>query len=91
MTMLLLRDSVSMKWVRPGWVRDPKTSVLNKWNQMHDVQNVFITDGSSYGFIGLPESIVDLYGIDSACSRLCCQRTEEREVIYRDKWPATQG
>ena len=26
--------------------QDPKTSVLNKWNQMHDVQNVFITDGS---------------------------------------------
>ena len=26
--------------------RDPKTSVLNKWNQMHDVSNVFITDGA---------------------------------------------
>lgn len=26
--------------------RDPQTSVLNKWNQMHDVPNVFITDGS---------------------------------------------
>ena len=26
--------------------RDPKTSVLNKFNQMHDVKNVFITDGS---------------------------------------------
>lgn len=26
--------------------KDPKTSVLNKWNQMHDVQNVFITDGA---------------------------------------------
>jgi choline dehydrogenase-like flavoprotein len=25
---------------------DPKTSVLNKHNQMHDVKNVFITDGS---------------------------------------------
>src|SRR5690606_34349721 len=25
---------------------DPKTSVLNKWNQMHDVKNVFVTDGS---------------------------------------------
>ena len=25
---------------------DPKTSVLNKWNQMHEVPNVFITDGS---------------------------------------------
>ncbi|MBY5958097.1 GMC family oxidoreductase [Membranicola marinus] len=26
--------------------RDPKTSVLNKWNQMHEAKNVFITDGS---------------------------------------------
>lgn len=25
---------------------DAKTSVLNKWNQMHEVANVFITDGS---------------------------------------------
>ncbi len=25
---------------------DPKTSVLNKWNQLHEVKNVFITDGS---------------------------------------------
>ncbi len=27
--------------------RDPKTSVLNKWNQCHDVDNLFITDGSA--------------------------------------------
>lgn len=26
--------------------KDPKKSVLNKWNQMHDVKNVFVTDGS---------------------------------------------
>jgi choline dehydrogenase-like flavoprotein len=26
--------------------RDPKTSVLNSFNQMHAVPNVFITDGS---------------------------------------------
>ena len=25
---------------------DPKESVLNKWNQMHAVKNVFVTDGS---------------------------------------------
>jgi choline dehydrogenase-like flavoprotein len=25
---------------------DPKTSVLNRWNQVHDVKNVFITDGA---------------------------------------------
>jgi choline dehydrogenase-like flavoprotein len=27
--------------------RDPKTSVLNGWNQMHACKNVFVTDGSS--------------------------------------------
>lgn len=27
--------------------RDPKTSVLNKWNQVHAAKNVFITDGSA--------------------------------------------
>ena len=26
--------------------RDPKTSVLNAFNQIHSVKNVFITDGS---------------------------------------------
>lgn len=26
--------------------KDPKTSVLNSWNQMHEVSNVFVTDGS---------------------------------------------
>lgn len=25
---------------------DPKTSVLNKWNQSHDISNLFVTDGS---------------------------------------------
>jgi choline dehydrogenase-like flavoprotein len=27
--------------------RDPKTSILNKWNQMHAVKNVFVTDGAA--------------------------------------------
>jgi choline dehydrogenase-like flavoprotein len=27
--------------------RDPKTSVLNKWNQVHDAPNVFVTDGAA--------------------------------------------
>lgn len=30
--------------VRMG--KDPKTSLLNKWNQMHQCQNVFVTDGA---------------------------------------------
>lgn len=27
---------------------DKKTSVLNKWNQTHDVKNVFVTDGAAF-------------------------------------------
>ena len=27
--------------------RDPKTSVLNGWNQVWDAKNVFVTDGSA--------------------------------------------
>jgi choline dehydrogenase-like flavoprotein len=27
---------------------DPKKSVLNKYNQMHDVKNVFVTDGAAF-------------------------------------------
>ena len=33
-----------MGTVRMG--HDPKTSVLNRWNQMHEVPNVFVTDGA---------------------------------------------
>lgn len=32
--------------------RDPKTSVLNKWNQMHEVPNVFITDAAAMSSSG---------------------------------------
>jgi len=33
-----------MGGVRMG--KDPKTSLLNEWNQMHHCKNVFVTDGS---------------------------------------------
>jgi len=32
--------------------KDPKTSVLNEWNQMHEVKNVFVTDGACMPSIG---------------------------------------
>jgi len=34
-----------MGTIRMG--RDPRTSVLNAYNQMHDCDNVFVTDGSA--------------------------------------------
>ena len=37
-------DIHEMGGVRMG--NDPKTSLLNKWNQMHNCTNVFVTDGA---------------------------------------------
>jgi choline dehydrogenase-like flavoprotein len=37
-------DIHEMGGVRMG--SDPKTSMLNKWNQMHACKNVFVTDGA---------------------------------------------
>jgi len=37
-------DIHEMGGVRMG--KDPKTSLLNEWNQLHDCPNVFVTDGA---------------------------------------------
>ena len=37
-------DIHEMGGARKG--KDPKTSMLNKWNQLHAVKNVFVTDGA---------------------------------------------
>jgi choline dehydrogenase-like flavoprotein len=37
-------DIHEMGGIRMG--KDPKTSILNKWNQVHSCQNVFVTDGA---------------------------------------------
>jgi choline dehydrogenase-like flavoprotein len=37
-------DIHEMGGVRMG--KDPKTSLLNGWNQLHACQNVFVTDGA---------------------------------------------
>ncbi|MNT43773.1 Fructose dehydrogenase large subunit [compost metagenome] len=37
-------DIHEMGGVRMG--KDPKTSLLNEWNQMHHCKNVFVTDGA---------------------------------------------
>lgn len=43
-------DIHEMGGVRMG--RDPKTSMLNKWNQLHACNNVFVTDGACMTSVG---------------------------------------
>jgi choline dehydrogenase-like flavoprotein len=44
-------DIHEMGGVRMG--KDPKTSLLNKWNQFHNVKNVFVTDGACMASTGV--------------------------------------
>ena len=43
-------DIHEMGGVRMG--KDPKTSLLNEWNQLHNVRNVFVTDGACMTSVG---------------------------------------
>lgn len=43
-------DIHEMGGVRMG--KDPKTSLLNKWNQVHACKNVFVTDGACMTSVG---------------------------------------
>ena len=42
------RAGRSTSSARRAWARDPKTSVLNQFQQSHDVKNLFVVDGSSH-------------------------------------------
>jgi hypothetical protein len=53
---------------RPEWVMILKI-LLNKWNQMHEVSNVFVTDGSCMPIYCL--SKLFFYGFD--CTRQIMQ------------------
>jgi choline dehydrogenase-like flavoprotein len=54
-------DIHEMGGVRMG--HDPKTSILNKWHQMHTCKNVFVTDGACMTSTFYTKSIADVYGI----------------------------
>lgn len=32
---------------------DPETSILNRWNQVHDCKNVFVTDGAAFSSVAI--------------------------------------
>ena len=46
MKVLKLLDSIFMKWEAYAIGKDPKSSMLNKWHQIHACPNVFVTDGA---------------------------------------------
>ncbi len=44
---------------------DPKKSVLNGFNQLHDVKNVFVTDGASFVTQGCYEPTLTIMAVSA--------------------------
>ena len=53
---------------------DPKKSVLNKWNQSHDIRNLFVVDGSSFVTGGSQNPTLTIMSLSM---RACEYLTEE--------------
>ncbi len=75
-------DIHEMGGIRMG--KDPKTSLLNKWNQLHHCSNVFVTDGASMTSVGNAKSVFNIYGHNSQSSEPCGGRVEERKPVNEE-------
>ena len=50
---------------------DPRSSVLDKWNQTHDVANLFVTDGAAFTSIGCVNPTLTMMALTvRACERI---------------------
>jgi choline dehydrogenase-like flavoprotein len=59
---------------------DPKKSVLNAYNQVHDVQNVFVTDGASFVTQGCYEPTLTIMAISVRASDYIVDAYRRREL-----------
>lgn len=60
-------DIHEMGGVRMG--RDPKTSLLNKWNQLHACHNVFVTDGACMASTGTQNPSLTFMALTARAAR----------------------
>jgi choline dehydrogenase-like flavoprotein len=60
--------------------RDPKTSVLNKWNQIHEVPNVFITDGSCMTSSGCQNPSLTYMALSARAANYAADQLEKGEL-----------
>jgi choline dehydrogenase-like flavoprotein len=74
-------DIHEMGGVRMG--RDPKTSMLNEWNQLHHCKNVFVTDGACMTSTSTQNPTLTFMAITaSAANRAVEELKEEKFINY---------
>lgn len=59
---------------------NPKTSVLNKWNQSHDIRNLFVVDGSSFVTGGTQNPTMTILSLSMRASEYLAEQARKGDV-----------
>ena len=59
---------------------DPKKSVLNKWNQSHDIKNLFVVDGSSFVTAGSQNPTMTILSLSMRASEYLADEAQKGNV-----------
>jgi choline dehydrogenase-like flavoprotein len=71
-------DIHEMGGVRMG--KDPKTSLLNKWNQLHSCKNVFVTDGACMTSTGNQNPSLTFMAITARAANHAVEELKKGEI-----------
>jgi len=71
-------DIHEMGGVRMG--RDPKTSLLNKWNQFHTCKNVFVTDGACMTSVGNQNPSLTFMAITARAANYAVEELKKKNL-----------
>jgi len=67
-----------MGGVRMG--KDPKTSMLNKWNQLHHCKNVFVTDGAAMTSYGNQNPSLTFMALTARAANYAAEQMKKGEI-----------
>ena len=59
---------------------DPKQSVLNKWNQSHDIKNLFVVDGSGFTSAGWQNPTMTILALSMRASEHLAEQMHQRNI-----------
>ncbi len=59
---------------------NPKTSVLNKFSQSHDVKNLFVVDGASFVTCGWQNPTMTILALSMRASEYCAEQMRQRNI-----------
>ncbi len=59
---------------------NPKTSVVNKWNQSHDIKNLFVVDGSSFVTSGWQNPTMTILSLSMRASEYLADQMRQGNI-----------